>query len=123
MPEYEAAKRQVIESILENESLTDGLSDTHAQRIIQWCLDKLEAFQPHEAVAIKHYGRRLARQARTITRILRHILDGDEVSRIQRRLQRLTDDAVQRQAFLDLLTQDWLLQDYIHVLFRMVEGG
>lgn len=123
MSEHDATKRQVIEGILENESLTDGLTDVQAQHIIQWCLDKIEAFQSHDAQALENYGHLLARQARTMTRIVRHILDGDEVSRIQRRLQRLTDDVVQHQTFLELLQQDSPLQDYIRALFRMAEGG
>jgi len=38
----EITKHHVIESILDNESITDGLEDEDAQHIIQWCLEKVE---------------------------------------------------------------------------------
>jgi hypothetical protein len=115
-------KRQVIESLLENESLTDGLSDEYAQRILQWCVAQVEAFQDADAHRLVAYGQRLAQQARTVSRIAQHILVGETAGRIHQRLQLLTTDPLRQQRFLALLKQDLPLQDYIDALLRLAEG-
>lgn len=115
-------KRQVIESLLENESLTDGLSDEYAQRILQWCVAQVEAFQDADAHRLVAYGQRLAQQARTVSRIAQHILVGETAGRIHQRLQLLTADPLRQQRFLALLKQDLPLQDYIDALLRLAEG-
>lgn len=111
----------VIESILDNESITDGLDDTRAQRIIQWCIAHVEAFQPQNDQALTEYGHHLAQQARTVTKIANHIQDGDDVSRIRRRLQRLTADSAKQQSFLALLNSELTLDEYIEALLKIAD--
>jgi len=40
----------LIESILEDESLTDGLTDDDAEKLINWCIKSLEKFQTTEEI-------------------------------------------------------------------------
>lgn len=116
------SKQQVIESLLGNESLTDGLPDDQAQRILQWCIGKIEASTLREAGALAEYGQRLALQARTVSRLAQQLLEGIEASRIQPRLQRLTQDASRQQQFLAFLRQKRSLAEYIDALLRLAEG-
>jgi hypothetical protein len=123
MPAYEACKRQVIDRILENEALTDGLDDEVAQRIIAWCLHQVETYATDDTHALEAYGQWLMRQGRIIARIAQHIQDGDDVSHIQRWLQRLSNDPTTYQNVCTLLLQNRPLEDYIDVLLRVAEGG
>ena len=117
----EITKHHVIESILDNESITDGLEDVYAQHIIQWCLGRVEAF-PQDAEALAEYNRRLVQQARTVTKIAVHIQDGDDLNLIKRRLRRLTTDLAKQQAFMGLLDNQLPLNEYIHALLMISDG-
>ncbi len=123
MPDPRDAKRQVIEALLENEALTDGLTDAEARVINQWCLDRVNMFAPTSEQSLEDYGRVLARQARMICRITSHIQAADERDRLERLLHRLTNDTAQQTAFLHLLDQHRPLQDYLQILCRMAEGS
>jgi hypothetical protein len=123
MPAYEACKRQVIDRILENEALTDGLDDEIAQRIIDWCLHQVETYAADEARALGAYGQWLMQQGRIVARIAQHIQAGDDVSHIQRWLQRLSKDPTAYQHVCTLLHQNRPLVDYIDVLLRVAAGG
>ncbi len=116
----EITKHHVIESILDNESITDGLEDGDAQHIIQWCLEKVETFPQDEALA--EYSRRLIQQARTVTKIAIHIQDGDDLGLIKRRLQKLTTDSAKQQSFMGLLNNQLPLNEYIHALLKIADG-
>ena len=116
----EITKHHVIESILDNESITDGLEDVYAQHIIQWCLEKVETFPQDEALA--EYSHRLVQQARTITKIAIHIQDGDDLGFIKRRLQKLTTDSAKQQSFMSLLNNQHSLNEYIHALLKIADG-
>ena len=122
MPKPKSTKRQVIEALLGNEALTDGLTDAEALVITQWCLDRVNAFEPTSEQSLEDYGQVLARQARTICRITSHIQAADERDRIERRLSRLTDDVAQQTAFLNLLDERRPLHDYLQVLCRLAAG-
>ena len=115
--------QDVIESILDNESITDGLTDEHAQLIIQWCLEKVETFQSQDDQELAEYGHYLTQRARTIAKIANHIQDGDDVRLIQRRLQRLTDHQSKQQSLLKLINKELPLDEYIHVVLKLAEEG
>lgn len=123
MPAYDACKRQVIERILENEALTDGLDDEIAQRIIDWCLHQVETYAAADAQALEDYGKWLMRQGRIVARIAQHIQAGDDVSHIQRWLQRLSKDPTTYENVCTLLHQNRPLDDYIDDLLHLAEGG
>ena len=118
----DANKQRIIESLLENESLTDGLPDEQAQRLLQWCMRQIEASPLREVQALAEYGHRLALQARTASRLAQQLLEGAEGSHIQPRLQRLTQDPHRQQQFLAFLTQKRTLAEYIDALLRLAEG-
>ena len=118
----DANKQRIIESLLENESLTDGLPDAQAQRLLQWCIRKIETSPLREEQALEEYGHRLALQARTASRLAQQLLEGVDVSSIRPRLQRLTQDAQRQQQFLAFLTQKRSLAEYIDALLRLAEG-
>ena len=122
MPKPTTAKQQVIDALLANESITDGLTDADADVMIQWCVTQVERFEPTKAQNLETYGHHLARQARTICRIATHIQDSDERHGIQLRLRQLTDDTAQESAFLRSLDEQRPLCDYIQMLCRIAEG-
>jgi hypothetical protein len=115
-------KQYVIESILDNESVTDGLDDEAAQRIIRWCIEKIEASPEQDERALAEYGHHLTQQARTVARIANHIQDGDDINSIRRRLQRLTADSVKQRSFFKLLDDSLPLDRYIDALLKIAEG-
>lgn len=119
MSGFEDSKQQILERLLENASLTDGLSDEDAQSLLSWCEARIAAFVPTAERTLSDYGQYLARQARAITRIARHIEDGDSHDRIRQRLQQLTDDAAQQAGFLRLLDEPRPMQDYLQALYRI----
>jgi hypothetical protein len=122
MSACEDKKQQIIEGFLENEALTDGLSDEDAQSLLHWCEAQVTAFTPTASCTLADYGQYLARQARTMARLATHIEDGDARDRIEQRLRQLTDDAVQQADFLRLLDEARPTQDYLQVMFQMVAG-
>ncbi len=122
MPAPETTKQHVIESLLDNEALTDGLTDADARVVIQWMLDQVERFTPTAEQSLDAYGHHLARQARTISRIAAQIQDEDDPDRIARRLQRLTGNTDLQVTFLRLLKEQRPLQDYLRALCRIAEG-
>ena len=115
--------QDVIESILDNESITDGLADEHAHLIIQWCLEKIETFQSQDNQEFVEYGQRLTQQARLISKIVNHIQDGDEIGLIERKVQRLTTDQAKQRSFLKQLNHELMLDEYIHILLEIAEGA
>ena len=113
---------RVIESLLDNEAMTNGLTDAHAQRLIQWCLRRIEACGQPDESAMMAYGRKLAQRARTITRIVNDIQDGKAESHIQRGLERLTTAEAQRGDFIKRLHEGLTLDEAIGVLLQLAEG-
>lgn len=122
MPDTSSSKKQLVEAILDNEALTDGLEDAEAQIVLRWAIDRIEAFVPTTDQPLDDYGQTIARQARTIARAANYIRDGDAPDRLRRYLQRLTDDEAQRQGFLRQLEPKRPLRDYIHSLCRLAKG-
>ncbi len=123
MKESEHGKDQMIESFLENASLTDGLGDEAAQGLLDWCAARVTAFTPTAECTLADYGQQLARQARTIARIATHIEDGDSRDRIERRLGQLTDDPSRQADFLHLLKAPRPTQDYLQALYRIASDA
>lgn len=123
MPAHDACKQQVIARILDNEALTDGLDDESAQRIIDWCLHQVETYTGDDAHAFEAYGQWLMQQGRSVTRIVQHLQAGDDISHIQRWLQRLSKDPTTHEHVRSLLLQHTPLKDAIEVLLRVAEGG
>jgi len=122
MSECEDNKQRIIEGLLDNETLTDGLSDEDAQSLLSWCEAQVTAFTPTADYTLADYGQHLARQARTIARLATHIEDGDAHDRIEQRLRQLTDDLAQQVDFLRLLDEPRPTQDYLQALYRIVAG-
>lgn len=122
MPELEDSKQQIIERLLGNEALTDGLSDEDAQSLLHWCEAQVAAFTPTADCTLADYGQYLARQARTIARIVTRIEDGDSRDGIEQRLRQLTDNPAQQAGFLRLLSEPRPTQDYLQALYRMAAG-
>jgi len=123
MSANDACKQQVIERILDNEALTDGLDDESAQRIIDWCLHQVETYAGDDPRGIEAYGQGLMQQGRIVTRIVQHLQAGDDVSHIQRWLQRLSKDPITPEHVRTLLHQHKPLKDAIEILLRVAEGG
>ncbi len=122
MSGFEDSKQQIIEGLLENAALTDGLGDEDAQSLLNWCEAQVTAFTPTAARTLGDYGQHLAGQARTISRIATHIEDGDSRDRIQQRLRQLTDDDAQQADFLRQLDESRPTQDYLQALCRIAAG-
>src|SRR5687768_7493315 len=122
MSACEDNKQRIIEGLLDNETLTDGLSDEDAQSLLSWCEAQVTAFTPTTDCTMADYGQHLARQARTIARLAIHIEDGDARDRIEQRLRQLTDDLAQQVDFLRLLDEPRPTQDYLQALYRIVAG-
>lgn len=111
MPEFEDNKQQIIEDLLGNAALTDGLCDEDAQSLLNWCEVQVAAFTPTAEHTLANYVQHLARCARTMSQIATHIEDGDSRDCIQRRLRQLTDDSAQQADFLRLLDSPRPTQD------------
>ncbi len=122
MPGMEDNKQQIIEGLLENAALTDGLCDEDAQSLLDWCAAQVAAFTPTAERPLDDYGQQLARQARTMARIVTHIEDGDSRDHIQRRLQQLTSDSAQQADFLRLLDEPRPTSAYLQALYRIAAG-
>ncbi len=123
MSDSEEHKQQIIEALLENAALTDGLGDEDAQDLLDWCAAQVAAFTPTAECTLADYGQQLARQARVMARIATHIEDGDAPDRIQRRLRQLTNDPDEQERFLRLLDPPRSTQDYLQVMYRMVANS
>lgn len=122
MAAYEDQKQQVMEGLLDNEALTDGLVDEDAQSLLHWCEAQVIAFTPTAACTLSDFAQHLAHQARTIARLVTHIADGDSRHRIEGRLQQLTDDAAQQTNFLRLLDTARPIQDYLQALYQITDS-
>jgi 4-oxalocrotonate tautomerase len=101
-------KQHLIESILGDEGLTDGLTDDDANVIINWCLTEIETmFETLSAESeMGQQTDKIRQKARLVGKIANDIQDGEAETKMIKRLQRLTTNPDTLKQLLALTQSD-----------------
>lgn len=73
MSNLTVAKQQVVDALLANESIMDGLMGAEAVVLLQWCVTQAELFGSTQGQRLETYGHDLAGQAQIICCIADYI--------------------------------------------------
>lgn len=113
-------KKQAIESILENESIGDGLADEHAKQLIDWCIQRIEGASSD--VALVETLDQVRLQARVLTKLFNAVEFEEDADELQRWLGRCPLPAPKQHEILGLLQKRLPLEQKIAATLEALEG-
>jgi len=107
--------QNLIESILDDEALTDGLTDDDAQVIINWCIEEVETLFKTQSTEseIKEQTEKIKQKARLVCQIANDIQDGEGETKIRSCLEQVITNPDAVNGYLDLNKSEELLSEKI----------
>ncbi|MBC8231435.1 hypothetical protein H8E77_17925 [bacterium] len=115
--------QNLIESILDDESLTNGLTDEYANIIIDWCIKEIEKLLEIRTAEseIKPHIHKIKEIARLVCRIANDIQNGEGESKIRKRIEGFITNQDNLNQLLTLIESDKSLADQIQLLLNYVK--
>ena len=115
--------QNLIESILDDESLTNGLTDEYANIIIDWCIKEIEKLLEIRTAEseIKPHIHKIKQTARLVCRIANDIQNGEGESKIRKRIERFITNRDNLNQLLTLIGSDKPLAEQIQLLLNYVK--
>ncbi|MBM3238406.1 hypothetical protein FJZ31_19105 [Candidatus Poribacteria bacterium] len=113
--------QNLIESILDDESLTDGLTDEEANVIINWCIKEIEKLLEIRTTEseIKQDMYRIKQKARLVCQIANDIHNGEGETKIRKHLERFITDRDNLNQLLALTEAGKPLAEQIQLLLNV----
>jgi hypothetical protein len=113
--------KNLIESVLDDEGLTDGLTDNDAQVIINWCINEIEKLfktQSKEGEIIQQTDR-IKQKAHLVCKIANDIQDDESQTKIRKDLEKIINNQDDLNQILALTESDKPFKEKIQLLLNM----